>query len=165
MSLLRCCVSKAACLRAAGPLVSKLYLSTSPTVLARYTDKHEWADRAAAGPATSTVVRVGISRYAASTLGDVVYVALPEPGETVAPAEPCGAVESVKAASEIFSPVAGVVEERNGAVEDRPGLVNTSPEGEGWLFSVRMTDPGQWDALMSEEHYQKFLDSQEDDLH
>ena len=80
MSLLRCCVSQAACLRRAG----LRYLSTGPTVLApRYTDKHEWADRAAAGdPATSTIVRVGISRYAASTLGDVVYVALPEPGET-----------------------------------------------------------------------------------
>lgn len=90
-------------------------------------------------------------------LGDVVFAQLPEVGATIAQNEECGALESVKAASEVYSPVSGTVTEKNDAVEDTPGLINTSPYDQGWLFKVKLTQTAEIDSLLSEEKYAEFL--------
>jgi len=97
----------------------------------KYTKEHEWL-RLADGVAT-----VGITAFATESLGDVVFVQLPEPGDTVTAGESCGEIESTKSVSELFAPVDGEVVEVNQAVADTPELVNSAPYGEGWLFTVR----------------------------
>jgi glycine cleavage system H protein len=117
----------------------------------RYTRDHEWirleGDTAA----------VGISDYAQEQLGDVVFVELPEVGKLLAKGAEAAVVESVKAASEIFAPVGGEVIEVNGALADEPGTVNADPEGEGWFFKLRVTNPTEVEALMTIDAYQEFL--------
>merc|ERR1712117_37508 len=121
-----------------------------------FTKKHEWVR------VDGTKGTVGVSAYAADALGDVVYAQLPDPGDAVEAGEECGALESVKAASDIYSPVTGTVAEKNEAVEDGPALINQSPTEDGWLFSVTLADPGQVSGLMSEEDYQEYLKTCED---
>merc|ERR1712083_94096 len=116
-----------------------------------FTKKHEWVR------VEGNTRIVGVSAYAADALGDVVYAQLPDPGDAVEAGEECGALESVKAASDIYSPVSGTVAEKNEAVEDGPALINQSPTEEGWLFSVTLSDPGQVSDLMSEADYQEYL--------
>lgn len=92
-------------------------------------------------------------------LGDVVFAELPEAGVTVKKGEECGALESVKAASELFSPVSGTVLEKNVEVEGKPGLINTSCYDEGWLFKVKLSQPDEVDSLMTEDKYNEYLKS------
>merc|ERR1712244_137521 len=116
-----------------------------------FTKKHEWIR------VEGNTGIVGVSAYAADALGDVVYAQLPDPGDAVEAGEECGALESVKAASEIYSPVSGTVAEKNEKVEDGPALINQAPTGEGWLFSVTLSSPDEVGSLMSEATYQDFL--------
>ncbi|UBU15226.1 glycine cleavage system protein GcvH [Nonomuraea gerenzanensis] len=112
-----------------------------------YTKEHEWV----AGLDDSTTVTIGITAFAAESLGDVVFVQLPEVGSTVEPGDSVGEVESTKSVNEIYSPVGGEVTEVNQSVVDDPGLVNSDPYGEGWMFKVRVE--GDPEDLLSPEEY------------
>ncbi len=113
----------------------------------RYTSDHEWV-RLEGGIAT-----VGITDHAQTALGDIVFVDLPEPGREVAAGEDCAVVESVKAASDIFAPLAGRIGETNAALADDPALVNRDPAGEGWFFRLVPSDPAAFDSLLDEAAY------------
>ena len=102
---------------------------------------------------------VGISDYAQSQLGDVVFVELPSVGKTLAKGDEAAVVESVKAASEVYAPVSGEVVEVNNDLEASPGMVNEDAAGRGWFLKIRLTDQGELDSLMTEEQYQEFLKS------
>lgn len=102
---------------------------------------------------------VGITDYAQSQLGDVVYVELPEVGKAVSKGGEAAVVESVKAASEIYAPVSGEVVAVNGDLEGAPSTVNEDPSGKGWFLKLRVTDPSELDALMTEEQYREFVGS------
>ena len=117
----------------------------------RYSEDHEWVR------VEGDVAVIGISHYAQDQLGDVVFVELPEPGLAVAQGDEAAVVESVKAASEVYSPVSGEVVEVNEPLADDPGLVNREPTGEGWFLKVRMSDPGEVDALLDEAAYRNFV--------
>ena len=117
----------------------------------RYTRDHEWIRL------EGDVATVGVSDYAQAQLGDVVFVELPEVGKLLAKGAEAAVIESVKAASEIFAPVAGEVIEVNGALADEPGTVNADPEGEGWFLRLRVTNPTEVEALMTIDAYQEFL--------
>ncbi|XP_073842343.1 glycine cleavage system H protein, mitochondrial [Musca autumnalis] len=121
----------------------------------RYTEKHEWVS--VDGPSAS----VGISQYAQEALGDVVFAQLPDVGTVFKQGDECGALESVKAASEVYCPVSGEVTEKNAKVEDTPGLINTHTYTDGWLFKIKLSNPGELDKLMSEEQYKKYLEESE----
>jgi glycine cleavage system H protein len=102
----------------------------------RYTAEHEWVS------IEGDIATVGITDYAANSLGDVVYVSLPAAEASVTAGEPCGEVESTKSVSDLFSPVDGEVTEVNEELEDDPGLVNAEPYGAGWMFRVRLPEAG-----------------------
>ncbi len=102
---------------------------------------------------------VGITDYAQSQLGDVVFVELPSVGKTVKKGDEAAVVESVKAASEIYAPVSGEVVEVNSDLEASPGTVNEDPAGRGWFMKIRLTDQGELDGLLTEEQYQDFVKS------
>ena len=102
---------------------------------------------------------VGITDYAQSQLGDVVFVDLPTVGKAVAKGDEAAVVESVKAASEIYAPVSGEVVEVNGDLEATPGAVNEDPAGRGWFMKIRVADKGEIESLMTEEQYQDFVKS------
>merc|ERR1712165_208362 len=117
-----------------------------------FTKKHEWVE---VDGAKGTV---GISKYAADALGDVVYAQLPEPGDTIAAGDECGALESVKAASEVYSPMSGTVTEKNLVVEDGPALINQNAEDEGWLFKMDLTTAtDEVSELMNSAAYETYL--------
>lgn len=101
----------------------------------RYSAEHEWID--AASPA-----KIGITQVAADALGDVVYVDLPEVGDTVTAGETCGEVESTKSVSDLYSPVTGTIVEVNQEAVDNPAILNEDPYGNGWLFTVEVTEEG-----------------------
>jgi len=124
-----------------------------------FTKKHEWISV----DDDKTTGTVGITHYAQEALGDVVYAQLPEPDESVEAGVDCGALESVKAASEIYSPCSGTVVEKNETVEAGPALINKSAENEGWLFKIKLTTPEEIDALMDRAAYDDYLKTQEDD--
>ena len=117
----------------------------------RYTEDHEWV-RIEDGLAV-----VGITDHAQEQLGDVVFVELPEPGSALARGAEAAVVESVKAASEVYAPVSGEVVAVNAALGDDPGLVNRAPDGEGWFFTIRMSDPAELDGLMDAAAYRARL--------
>ncbi|MEU5694169.1 glycine cleavage system protein GcvH [Actinosynnema sp. NPDC020468] len=102
-----------------------------------YTAEHEWVDWV---PGTQEPVSVGITSYAASSLGDIVFVQLPEVGTVVQSGDVCGELESTKSVSDLYAPVSGEVVEVNTAVGDDPSAINDDPYGEGWLFKVTVTD-------------------------
>jgi glycine cleavage system H protein len=112
----------------------------------RYTKEHEWLSAAEDGVAT-----VGITKYAADALGDVVYAQLPAVGDTVTEGETCGELESTKSVSDLYSPVTGEVVEANQDVVDDPALVNSAPFEGGWLFKVRLSEEPK-DALSADEY-------------
>lgn len=114
----------------------------------KFLKSHEWARAENDGN-----VRVGVSEHAQEQLGDVVYVELPEVGDSASPEDSIAVVESVKAASDIYSPVSGEVVEVNESLEDGPEAVNEDPYGEGWLFVVKPADRGELDELLSPEAY------------
>jgi len=102
---------------------------------------------------------VGITDYAQSQLGDVVFVELPSIGKTVKKGDEAAVVESVKAASEVYAPVSGEVVEVNSDLEASPGTVNEDPAGRGWFMKIRLTDQSELDGLLTEEQYQDFVKS------
>ena len=121
----------------------------------RYTKDHEWARREGA------VVRVGITAHAVEQLGEVTLVDLPAPGTKVTAGERFGDIESVKAVSELFSPISGEVVEINGELEGSPELVNDGPYEGGWLITVRPSAPAELEALMDAGAYEAYLGSLE----
>ena len=122
----------------------------------KYSKEHEWVKVEDAGAGR---VLVGITEYAQDQLGDIVYVELPKPGVTVTQFGKMGEVESVKAVSDLFSPVGGEVTETNALLIDNPELANEDPFGEGWLVRVTLTDIAQLDSLMSAQEYESFISS------
>lgn len=118
----------------------------------KYTKEHEWLR-----VQSETTVVVGITEYAADELGDVVFVELPEVGTEVAAMREFGEIESVKAASELYSPVDGTVIERNERLADAPELVNESAYGDGWMIKIELSDSAQLEDLMSADEYEQFL--------
>ena len=125
--------------------------------MARYfTDQHEWID--IDGDAADGVrAKVGITDYAQGQLGDIVFVELPAIGTTLTQGGEAAVVESVKAASDVYSPIDGEVVEGNAALEEDPAIVNTSPEDAGWFYAMRVADPSQLEALMDQTAYTKFI--------
>ena len=116
-----------------------------------FTREHEWI-RLDGDTAT-----VGISDHAQQALGDIVFAEVPEAGRTLAKGQEAAVVESVKAASDVYAPVGGEVIEGNGAVADDPALVNRDPEGDGWFFKLKLSDPGELDGLMDEASYRDWV--------
>ena len=123
-------------------------MSQTPSELT-YAITHEWARKEEDGTVT-----VGITDHAQEALGDVVFVELPEVGTVLAAAEEAGVVESVKAASDIYAPVAGEVIAINKQLEDEPEMVNSDPYNEGWFYTLKLSDTSELDALMTAEDYQ-----------
>jgi glycine cleavage system H protein len=119
----------------------------------RYTNQHEWI-RLDGEEAT-----VGITKYAAESLGDVVFVELPATGKTVTAGGEAAVVESVKAASDIYAPVGGTVTAANNALEQEPSKVNEDPEGTGWFFKMTLSDKAEFSKLMDGTAYAKFVES------
>ncbi|GAD95074.1 glycine cleavage system H protein [Paecilomyces variotii No. 5] len=123
----------------------------------KYTESHEWVELDDKGVAT-----IGISEYAANSLGDVVYVELPTPDLEVAANEPIGAVESVKSASDVLSPVSGRVIEANSVLDDSAKTINASPEGDGWIAKVEVSDASELDSLLDAQAYKDLVGEAED---
>jgi len=118
-----------------------------------FTRDHEWVRL------EGDSALVGITDYAQSQLGDVVYVELPEVGKTFAKGDDAAVVESVKAASDVYAPVSGVVVAVNSALEKSPAMINDAPEGDGWFWKLTLTEPGELDALLDEAAYKAFIDT------
>ncbi|XP_074014180.1 glycine cleavage system H protein, mitochondrial [Numenius arquata] len=130
-------------------------LATSSLVLSarKFTDKHEWIT------VENGIGTVGISNFAQEALGDVVYCSLPEIGTKLSKHDEFGALESVKAASELYSPLSGEVTEVNAALADNPGLVNKSCYQDGWLIKMTVENPTELDELMNEDAYERYIKS------
>ena len=118
----------------------------------KYTQEHEWIR-----PEPGDKGKMGLTDYAQSHLGDIVFLDLPAPGTQVEQFKKMGEIESVKAVSDLFSPVSGQVLEINQAVIDEPGLVNQDPYGKGWLVKLELSKPSELDALMNNDEYDKFV--------
>lgn len=118
----------------------------------KYSEEHEWLKMEGDNRA-----RIGITDFAQSELGDIVFVELPEVGAEVTAGEPFGSVESVKTVSELYSPVSGKVVEVNTALADSPENVNNSPYGDGWMIVVEMSDPSEVDKLLTAEQYEEMV--------
>lgn len=116
-----------------------------------FTEDHEWVDL------DGDIGTVGISDYAQGQLGDIVFVDVPEDGKQLSKGDEAAVVESVKAASDVYSPVSGNVLEGNSALTDDPSLVNSDPEGEGWFFKITLSDPSEVEQLMDETAYAAFV--------
>jgi glycine cleavage system H protein len=123
-------------------------MSNIPSDL-KYTKSHEWVR------VNGDTAIVGITDHAQHELTDVVFVELPEVGRMVKAGEACAVVESVKTASDIYSPVSGEIVEQNQPVTDNPALVNTEPYAGGWFFKIKLSNPAELDALLTPEDYQK----------
>jgi glycine cleavage system H protein len=117
----------------------------------RYTKEHEWVR------VEDNVGVVGVTDYAQDQLGDIVYLDLPSPGTQVKQLDKLGEIESVKAVSDLYSPVSGEVAEVNQEIMDRPELVNQSPYDQGWLVRVRLADPAEVDKLLSAAQYDELI--------
>ncbi|HIE37699.1 MAG TPA: glycine cleavage system protein GcvH [Anaerolineales bacterium] len=122
---------------------------------ARYAKTHEWARK------EGDEIVCGISDHAQESLSDVVYVELPEVGDTLEKGEPFGVVESVKAASDLYMPMGGEITGVNEALEDTPELVNQDPYGEGWMIRFIPSDPAEFDDLMDADDYEAFVAEEE----
>ncbi|WP_022686247.1 glycine cleavage system protein GcvH [Sphingomonas phyllosphaerae] len=116
-----------------------------------FTEDHEWID------VDGDIGTVGISEYAQSQLGDIVFVEVPDAGRALGKGDEAAVVESVKAASDVYSPASGNVLEGNPALTDEPALVNSDPEGEGWFFKITLADTSELDTLMDEAGYAAFV--------
>ena len=117
-----------------------------------FTQDHEWIE------VDGDTGTVGISDYAQSQLGDIVFVEVPEEGKSLSKGDDAAVVESVKAASDVYAPVSGTVIEGNAALADDSSLVNSDPEGEGWFFKITLTDASELDQLMDEQAYAAFVE-------
>ena len=116
-----------------------------------FTKDHEWLS------VDGDTATVGVTDYAQAQLGDVVFVEVPDAGRAVAKGKEAAVVESVKAASDVYSPVSGTVTEANAALEGDPALVNSAPESEGWFFKLTLSDPSELDGLMDEAAYKAWV--------
>ncbi|MBZ5669365.1 MAG: glycine cleavage system protein GcvH [Acidobacteriia bacterium] len=116
-----------------------------------YTKEHEWIR------VDESVGTIGITEYAQKELGDVVFVELPKPGDHVTASESFGTVESVKAVSEIYSPVSGEVTAVNSKLQNNPEILNADPHGDAWLVRVRLADRGEIDKLMTADEYEAYI--------
>ncbi|MES2989672.1 MAG: glycine cleavage system protein GcvH [Pseudomonadota bacterium] len=116
-----------------------------------YTEDHEWVE------VDGDIGTVGISEYAQSQLGDIVFVETPDEGKELTKGDDVAVVESVKAASDVYSPVSGTVIEGNEALADTPELVNEDPEGDGWFFKITLSDPSEVESLMNDSAYAEFV--------
>lgn len=123
----------------------------------RYTKSHEWVEDEGDG-----TVKIGITYHAQDLLGDMVFIELPDIGRAVANGEECAVVESVKAASDVYSPVTGEVVEVNETLTESPDLVNKDPYGEGWLLRVQLSDANEINSLLDAEAYSEVLSEEED---
>ena len=121
----------------------------------QYSKDHEWLR------VEGDTAVIGITDHAQEQLGDVVYVELPKPGESFAAHESFGSVESVKAVSEIFTPISGEVAEVNESLNDEPEKVNKDPYGEGWMIKMKMSAPGEVDSLLTAAEYEDFTKAEE----
>lgn len=120
----------------------------------KYTKEHEWVK------VEGDIATIGITDYAQDSLGDVVYVELPHEGGSVTKSEPFGVVESVKAVSDLYSPVSGTVAEVNDAIIDSPEAVNDDPYGDAWMIKVELSSPDELDDLLSADDYQSFIEEE-----
>ena len=120
----------------------------------RYSEEHEWVKTE-----SDTVVTVGITHFAQDSLGDVVFVELPDVGSDVIQFEKMGEIESVKAVSDLFCPVSGKVVERNESLTDHPELVNDSPYDKGWMLKIELSNTTELDTLLNAGGYESFLES------
>ncbi|TET69099.1 MAG: glycine cleavage system protein GcvH [Candidatus Zixiibacteriota bacterium] len=121
----------------------------------KYTKEHEWL-KAEEGVAT-----IGITDYAQSELGDIVFVELPQVGDTVSQGEPFGTIEAVKTVADLFSPVSGEVSELNPKIEEDPAVMNKDPYGEGWMMKIKMSEASQADSLLSPTDYRALIEKTE----
>lgn len=120
----------------------------------KYTKEHEWIK------VDGNTATVGITDYAQDSLGDVVYVELPQEGGSVTKNEPFGVVESVKAVSDLYSPITGSVSEVNDAIIDSPEVINEDPYGDAWMIKVEINSPNDLKDLMSADEYQKYIEEE-----
>jgi glycine cleavage system H protein len=118
-----------------------------------FTKEHEWIE------VEGDQATVGITNHAQEQLGDIVFAEVPAAGRKLAKGEEAAVVESVKAASDVYAPVSGEVIEGNPAVADDPALINRDPQGEGWFFKLKLSDPSELEGLMDDEHYVEYLAS------
>ena len=116
-----------------------------------FTKDHEWIR------VDGDVATVGISDHAQEALGDIVFAEAPEAGRTLSKGQEAAVVESVKAASDVYSPVGGEVVEGNAAIADDPSVINRDPEGEGWFFKIKLNDPSELDGLLDEAAYREWV--------
>ena len=116
-----------------------------------FTGEHEWIRL------DGEVATVGISTHAQEALGDIVFAEVPDAGRTVAKGDDAAVVESVKAASDVYAPVSGEIVEGNSALGDDPSLINRDPEGDGWFFKLKLSDPSELEGLMDEAAYREWV--------
>lgn len=121
----------------------------------KFSKTHEWVKQ------NGNEAAVGITMHAQEALGDITYIELPKPGQIVKKNSECGVIESVKAASDIISPVSGEVVSANDKLTTTPELVNNDPYGEGWLFTVKSLDAAELEELMDRDYYDTFLESEQ----
>ncbi|KAF9512890.1 hypothetical protein BS47DRAFT_1376843 [Hydnum rufescens UP504] len=133
-------------------MASSRFYSHNPK---KYTLDHEWVSL----DSETLLATISITHYAQSSLGDVVFVELPKVGDEVKAGEQIGAVESVKAASDIYAPISGVIEEVNSALDQQPSLLNKFPEGDGWLCKIRAANPDEMEILMTPEAYKEHCET------
>ena len=127
-------------------------MSNIPSHL-QYTESHEWI-----GTEEDGIARIGITDHAQEALGDLVFVELPAVGDEISQGDPCAVVESVKAASDIYTPVSGTVVAINEDLETDPALINADPYGDGWLFDIELIDDEELDGLKDAETYAESLE-------
>jgi glycine cleavage system H protein len=120
----------------------------------KYTEEHEWVK------VEGNIATVGVTDYAQDSLGDVVYVELPQEGGSVTKNEPFGVVESVKAVSDLYAPVSGSVAEVNDAIIDNPEVINEDPYGDAWMIKVEISNLGELNELLTSDEYQKFIEEE-----
>jgi glycine cleavage system H protein len=119
----------------------------------KYTDKHEWVRMG-----NGSTVRIGITSFAADSLGDVVYVSLPQVGEEVARDDACVEVESTKSVSDVFSPASGVITSVNELLNTSPEVINADPYGDGWMFEIELSDASELDETLDADTYAELVE-------
>ncbi|RCN46535.1 glycine cleavage system H protein [Ancylostoma caninum] len=149
----------AACVERAALQTRALSVSARLFAERKYTKKHEWVS------VKGDIGTVGITDFATEQLGDIVFVELPDVGTELVQGDTTGAVESVKAASDIYAPVSGTVTEKNTVLESESGRINKSPFDEGWMYRLRLTNPKELSGLMDEQAYEKFKKEEEAEGH
>ena len=118
----------------------------------KYTEDHEWVSM------DNDIATIGISNHAQESLGDIVFIELPSIGKTIKAKDEICVIESVKAASDIYAPIDGEIIEVNNNLEGDAAIINQDPENTGWIFKLKISDPNQFNDLMNEDDYKKFLD-------